>query len=148
RVWGYDIKPRLFYEMERLGVRIYNRTVITSLLTEGGRQGARVVGATGVNMRTGEFYVFKSKATIVASGGGGRLFSFAPEVTAAGSMSNMNGAGVGHAIGWNAGAEFVLMEQTTPGRLTGFGYAPYSMGNTSNTYHGTSIVDANNKEVP
>jgi len=148
RVWGYDIKPRLFYEMQRLGVRIYNRTVITSLLTEGGRQGARVVGAAGVNMRTGEFYVFESKATIVASGGGGRLFSFAPEVTAAGSMSNMNGAGVGHAIGWNAGAEFVLMEQTTPGRLAGFGYAPYSMGNTSNTYHGTSIVDANGKEVP
>src|SRR5208337_3026214 len=86
--------------------------------------------------------------TIAASGGGGRLFSFAPEVTAAASMSNMNGAGVGHAIGWDAGAEFVLMEQTGPGRLTGFGYAPYSMGNTSNTYHGTSIVDANGKEVP
>ncbi len=148
RVWGYDIKPRLFYEMKRLGVEIYNRTVITSLLTEGGRQGTRVVGATGINMRTGEFYVFKSKATIVASGGGGRLFSFAPEVTAASSMSNMNGAGVGHAIGWNAGAEFVLMEQTGPGRLNGFGYAPYSMGGTSNTYHGTSIVDANGKEVP
>ncbi len=148
RIWGYDIKPRLFYEMKRLGVEIYNRTVVTSLLTEGGRQGARVVGATGVNMRTGEFYLFKSKATIVASGGGNRLFSFAPEVTAAGSMGNMNGAGVGHAIGWKAGAEFVLMEQTSPGRLNGFGYAPYSMGNTSNTYHGTSIVDAHGKEVP
>jgi pyruvate,water dikinase len=33
--------------------------VITSLLTEGGKQGGRVVGATGVNTRTGEFYVFK-----------------------------------------------------------------------------------------
>ncbi len=32
--------------------------------------------------------------------------------------------------------------------LTGFGYAPYSMGNASNTYHGTPIVDANGKEVP
>lgn len=148
RIWGYDIKPRLYYEMKRLGVEIYNRTVVTSLLTEGGKQGAKVVGATGVNSRTGEFYVFKSKATIVATGGGGRLFSFAPEVTAAGSMGNMNGAGLGHAIGWNAGAEFVLMEQTGPGRLNGFGYAPYSMANTSNTYHGTSIVDANGKEVP
>ena len=148
RIWGFDIKPRLFYEMKRLGVEIYNRTVVTGLLTEGGRQGGRVVGATGVNMRTGEFYVFQSKATIVAAGGGGRLFSFAPEVTAAGSMNNMNAAGVGHAIGWDAGAEFVLMEQTGPGRLNGFGYAPYSMGTTSNTYHGTSIVDANGKEVP
>jgi len=99
-------------------------------------------------MRTGEFYIFKSKATIIASGGGGRLFSFAPEMTAAGAMSTMNTAGTGHAIGWDAGAEFVQMEQTAPGRLSGYGYAPYSMGNTSNTYHGTSIVDANGKEVP
>jgi succinate dehydrogenase/fumarate reductase flavoprotein subunit len=148
RVWGYNIKPCLYKEMKRLGVGIYNRVVITSLLTEGGKQGGRVVGATGVNTRTGEFYVFKSKATIVASGGAGRLFSFAPEVTAAGSMANMNSAGIGHAIGWDAGAEFVLMEQTGPGRLAGYGYAPYSMGNASNTYHGTPIVDANGKEVP
>jgi len=147
RIWGYNIKPCLYEEMKRLDVRIFNRVVVTSLLTEGGRQGTRVVGATGINSRTGEFYVFKSKATIVATGGAGRLFTFAPELTAAGSMHNMNSAGVGHAIGWNAGAEFVLMEQTVPGRLTGFGYAPYSMGNTSNTYHGTPIVDANGKEV-
>ncbi len=148
RIWGYNIKPCLYKEMKRLGVQVQNRMVVTSLLTDGGRQGARVVGATGINSRTGEFYVFKSKATVAATGGAGRLFTFAPELTAAGSMHNMNSAGVGHAIGWNAGAEFVLMEQTIPGRLTGFNYAPYSMGNTSNTYHGTSIVDANGKEVP
>jgi succinate dehydrogenase/fumarate reductase flavoprotein subunit len=148
RIWGYNLKQCLYYEMKRLGIGMYNRTVVTSLLTEGARQGGRVVGATGVNMRTGEFYIFKSKATIIASGGGGRLFSFAPEMTAAGAMSTMNSAGTGHAVGWDAGAEFVLMEQTGPGRLSGFGYAPYSMGNTSNTYHGTSIVDANGKEVP
>ncbi len=148
RLWGYNLKQCLYYEMKRLGVEMYNRTVVTSLLTEGGRQGGRVVGATGVNMRTGEFYVFRSKATIIASGGGGRLYSFAPELTAASSMSTMNSAGTGHAIGWDAGAEFVLMEQTGPGRLSGFGYAPYSMGNAHNTYHGVSIVDANGKEVP
>jgi succinate dehydrogenase/fumarate reductase flavoprotein subunit len=63
-------------------------------------------------------------------------------------MGNMNGSGSGHAIGWKAGAEFVLMEQTGPAPLSGYGYAPYSMGNASNTYHGTSVVDANGKEVP
>jgi succinate dehydrogenase/fumarate reductase flavoprotein subunit len=149
RIWGYNIKPCLYYEMKRLGVQIYNRTLVTSLLTEGGRPGARVIGATGINSRTGEFYVFRSKGTVVATGGSRlRLFSFAPEMTAAGSMGNMNGSGGGHAIGWNAGAEFVLMEQTVPGRLNGFGYAPYSMGNASNTYHGAPVVDANGKEVP
>lgn len=148
RVWGFDIKPRIYQEAQRLGVQIYNRTLVTSLLTERGRQGARVVGATGVNSRTGEFYIFKSKATIIASGGGSRLFSFAPEMTAGGSMGNMNASGGGHAIGWKAGAEFALMEQTGPARLAGFGYAPYSMGGAHNTWHGVSIVDADGKEVP
>ncbi|MDE3110984.1 MAG: FAD-binding protein, partial [Acidobacteriota bacterium] len=148
RIWGFNLKQCLYYEMKRLRVGIFNRTVVTSLLTEGGRQGSRVIGATGVNMRTGEFYVFKSKATIIASGGAGRLFCFAPEITASAAMSTMNSCGTGHAIGWEAGAEFVQMEQSAPGRLSGFGYAPYSMGNTSNTYHGTSIVDAEGKEVP
>ena len=51
--------------MKRLGVRIYDRVMATSLLTEGGKQGARVVGATGLDTRTGEFYVFRAKAVIL-----------------------------------------------------------------------------------
>jgi len=148
RVWGYNVKPVIYNEAKRLGVNIQNRICITSLLTEGGKQGARVVGATGVNTRTGEFFVFKSKATIIATGGAGRLFQFVPELTASASMSDMSSAGVGHAIGWKAGAEFVNMERTGPNTLSGFGYAPYSMGNSSNTYHGVPIIDANGKEVP
>jgi succinate dehydrogenase/fumarate reductase flavoprotein subunit len=148
RVWGFDLKPRLYAEMKRLRVKICDRTVVTSLLTEQGRQGTKVVGATGVNMRTGEFYAFKSKATIIAGGGGRRLFLFAPELTAAGSMGNLNSSGAAHAIGWQAGAEFVLMEQTAQDVTPGFGYAPYSMGNAHNSWHGVSIIDADGKEVP
>lgn len=48
----------------RLRIPLCNRIQITSLLTEGGKPGTRVVGAVGVNVRTGEFYVFKAKATI------------------------------------------------------------------------------------
>jgi succinate dehydrogenase/fumarate reductase flavoprotein subunit len=148
RVWGYNIKPKVYEEAKRLGVAIYNRIMVTSLLTEGGRQGGRVVGATGVNARTGEFYVFKAKATVIATGGAGRLGTFAPEITASGSMGDMNSAGVGQALGWNAGAEFACMEQSGANRLSGFAYAPYSMGGAHNTYHGTPIVDADGKEVP
>jgi len=148
RIWGYNIKPKIYEEMKRLGVDVHNRMATTSLLTEGGKQGARVVGATAVDAHTGEFYVFRAKATVIATGGAGRLNLFAPEITASSSMSDMNSAGVGQAIGWNAGAEFVCMDQSGQNRLSGFGYAPYSMGGTSNTYHGTPIVDADGKEVP
>jgi succinate dehydrogenase/fumarate reductase flavoprotein subunit len=148
RVWGYDIKVRAYEEAVRLGVKLYNRMMPTSLLTEGGRQGGRVVGCTAVNTRTGEFYNLRAKATVICTGGAGRLFDFSPEVTTSSSMNNLNASGTGEAIGWKAGAEFVCMEKTAPGRLSGYGYAPYSMGNAHNTFHGTPIVDADGKEVP
>lgn len=50
-------------EAERLGARVINRTVITDLLTKDGR----VVGAVGVNRRTGEFLVARAKAVVLAT---------------------------------------------------------------------------------
>ena len=58
RVWGHNVKDSLYKEARRLGVQIHDHVFISSLLTAGGKQGARLVGATGVNSRTGEFYVF------------------------------------------------------------------------------------------
>ena len=61
---GRDIKKRLTEQCLKRGVKIFNRVAGTGLLTN--RE--RVVGATGVNMRTGEFHVFKAKAVIMATG--------------------------------------------------------------------------------
>ena len=145
RVYGYNVKPLLYREVRRLGVDVYDRVSVTSLLTEGGRQGARVIGATGVNVRTGEFMVFRAKATLIATGLPGRLWWFSTELRSA--FRDMNNAGDGAAIAWNAGAEFAKMEQsyTDSGALS---YIAYAMGNTHNTWYGTPIVDANGKEVP
>jgi succinate dehydrogenase/fumarate reductase flavoprotein subunit len=148
RVWGWNIKVKVYEEAKRIGVNIYNRMMPTSLLTAGGKQGSRVVGATAVSARTGEFYIFKAKATVIATGGSGRLTFFAPEITASSSMNDINSAGVGQSLGWNAGAEFVSADASGHNRLSGLGYAPYSMGGTHNTYHGTPIVDADGKEIP
>jgi succinate dehydrogenase/fumarate reductase flavoprotein subunit len=148
RVWGWDIKQKLYEEARRVGVYIFNRVMPTALLTDEGQRGSRVIGATAINTRNGEFYVFRAKATIICTGGAGRLFLFDPEMTASGSMSDLNSAGVGQSLGWNAGAEFVCMEGSGPARLSGYAYAPYSMANAHNTYHGAPIVDADGKEVP
>ncbi|MBW2139239.1 MAG: hypothetical protein JRH06_17030 [Deltaproteobacteria bacterium] len=53
--------------MKKLGVSLYERIMATSLLNEGGEQGARIAGATGVHLRTGEFYIFKAKAVILST---------------------------------------------------------------------------------
>ena len=61
---GRDIKKRLTEQCLKRGVEIYNRVAGTGLLTNGDK----IVGATGIHMRTGEFYVFQAKAVIMATG--------------------------------------------------------------------------------
>jgi len=148
RVYGHNMKPCLYNEMKRLGVEIYDRVMATSLLTEGGKQGTRVIGATGVNMRTGEFYIFKAKATAITMARPGRLWVFSTELNGcASNFTDLNNTGEGLAIGWNAGAEFATMVQagSTSG---GFAYVQLGVGYPDNTWKGCSIVDANGKEVP
>lgn len=147
RIYGARIKPCVDREMKRLGVHVENRICITAFLTENGKQGARVIGALGVNSRTGEFYIFKAKAVVVATGGASRVWNFAPEITESNSMMDLNLAGLGWVAGIKAGAEFCMMDHVIRDIKPGFGYAPYSMGNTGNTYYGTKIVDADGKEV-
>ena len=54
----------MYRRCKDLGVKILGRMMVTSILTEGGRIGARAVGATAFNARTGEFVVLKGKAVI------------------------------------------------------------------------------------
>jgi len=148
RVMGHNMKPSLAKEMERLGVKIYNRVMATSLLTEGGKQGGRVVGATGVDVRTGEFYIFKAKATILCIPGATRLWIFSTELMGAASIFNFPlNTGEGLSTAWKAGAELAMCTRT----LTdsgGFKFLDYGMGNVDHTWHACTIVDANGKEVP
>lgn len=150
RIWGNNVKPMLHRKLrsKKFKVEIFDRTMITSLLNEGGRQGARVVGATGVNNRTGMFYIFKAKSTITCAGHPERLWSFHSEHQGMGSVFfDPNLTGDGYAIGWRAGAEFTMMEKSIPDS-GGLGYTPYGVGNTDNTWYPCSLVDAEGKEVP
>jgi succinate dehydrogenase/fumarate reductase flavoprotein subunit len=77
-------------------VKVLDRVLITDLITTDGN----VNGAVGFNTRTGEFYLFKSGAVVVAAGGfsGGGL----------GNWPSFTGDGV--AMGARAGAELRHME--------------------------------------
>ena len=77
---GANIKVVMYNELKRLGVVICDRVMATSLLTEGGKPGTRVIGATGVNVRTGEFNVFKAKATVLCTADVLRLWLFNTEL--------------------------------------------------------------------
>ncbi len=145
---GANVKPALYHELRRRGVAIYDRVMATSLLTEGGKPGARVIGATGINVRTGEFYIFAAKATILATAQPVGLWVFSTELQgAAARFMDPNNSGDGHAMAWRAGAEFSLMEMSIP-TAGGFSYPPYGTGNAHNTWFACTIVDARGKEIP
>lgn len=145
RVFGYNVKPCLYKELKHLGVDIFDRVMVTALLTGQGDSGTRVVGALGLNTRTGEFVIVKAKATILSTGLPGRIWLFSTENRPAFRDPNLTGEGV--AIAWQAGAEFARLEETYPD-ASPLSYVPYGVGNAHNTWHGCSIVDANGKEVP
>ncbi len=148
---GAQMKPLLKAECERLGVQLFQFMIITSLLNEGGKPGNRIIGATAVNARTGEFYVFNAKAVIIATGESPALWVFNTELNGSASyFFDPNETGEGQAIGLRAGAQFTNMEGNTGwfNSAGGFARPPYGTGDMHNTWYACPIVDAQGKRVP
>jgi succinate dehydrogenase/fumarate reductase flavoprotein subunit len=150
-IWGTTLKKALYDECKRLGAGIYDRVTFTSLLTEGGEQGARVVGATGLNVRTGEFFIFKAKAIIMCTGGESRLWMFSSEHRSLYSEKPPQIVGEGYAAAWRAGAEFSLFEKSASlntGGLVGLDIVHYLGGFWEAEWRPCTMVDATGKEIP
>jgi succinate dehydrogenase/fumarate reductase flavoprotein subunit len=102
------IRPLREYAL-KIGVRFADRILITRLLESEGR----LVGATGI-MWAGEFIIFESSCTILATGGFAQVFQF-----------NNNAAGItgdGQSLAYEIGAplkdmEFVQFYPTALGRF-------------------------------
>lgn len=147
RLFGGKLKPALYKEMKRLGIKIYDRVMSTSLLTENGKHAGRVIGVTAVNVRTGRFYTFNAKATLLATAKPLRLWEFGTEnVGSYSAHDDPNCAGDGDVMAWRAGAKLMMMERTMPssGNLR---YPAYATGNATNTWYPASLVDSDGKEV-
>jgi succinate dehydrogenase/fumarate reductase flavoprotein subunit len=149
RVWGYGFKPALKKECERLGVKIYDRFMVTGLLNEGGIQGARVVGATAINNRTGEFMVFRAKATILCTARNQAIWVFSTETTGIQTFRPRTVSGDGTAMAWRAGAVLTMMERSASGLSMGSGYSyPHYAHAGSPSWENVPLVDANGKKLP
>ena len=137
---GRDIKKRLTEQCIKRGVEILNRVSGTGLLTKGGR----VIGATGVNMRTGEFHVLKAKAVIIATGmDQHRLFK-----SQSGDWFNSQSppyiTGDGEAMAIRAGAEVFILP---PGKTSHNGFQYWrnicrSSPTATTSYPAGRIVDS------
>ena len=149
RVFGAAVKPALYKELKRQGVGIFDRVIVTGLLTEGGEPGGRVLGAMGVNMHTGEFYLFRAKATVISTAKPTGLWAFSTELKGMGTLLEPNHTAESFAMMWDAGVDFTMMEASiTNMQSGGFSHLPYSTGNSHNTWYACNLVDADGKEIP
>jgi len=102
---GREMVHILKMQVVKRNIEVIEDTMITDLLTNEGK----CVGAVGIDLRTGEFVVFRAKAVILATGGGMRAW---PLTTAPDELT-----GDGYAAAYRAGCELVDMEfpQFMPG---------------------------------
>jgi adenylylsulfate reductase, subunit A len=72
-IHGESYKPIVAEAARKAATEVYNRIMVTHLLMDK-KDRKRVAGAVGFNVRTGDFYVFRAKAVIVAAGGASHIF--------------------------------------------------------------------------
>lgn len=106
---GSDLKMRLGTAVRKAGIRAFDRTMATSVITKDGT----AIGATAVNVRTGKFLVFKAKAVLLSTGGAARIYPY-PWTTFPNNLfytiTSATLDGGGHIAALNAGAKLYSME--------------------------------------
>lgn len=146
---GHYIKPVLYDNLKKEGAKLYERVMFTKLLTEKGLRGKRVVGAMGVNMQTGEIYVFCAKAVVLATGPMTGNWIASTELTGNSYRWDPNNSGEGLSAAWEAGAELTNMSKAGSTRGgTPFAWPRFGVGNPDNTWNPCTLVDNNGKVIP
>ncbi len=127
---GFQLMSVVRGEVLRRGVRVVERVMAYRLLTSDGESptGGRVIGAAGVNIRNGTFYVFKAKATVIATG----CMSSISHKSNAASLS-----GDGNAMAFEVGCEFRNMD------LSHFSYYPMGL----NSAPGANIINSGGSKL-
>ena len=95
---GHEMMITLMERLAHTPVRVCHEVAAFDLLISEGR----VIGALGLD-RKGRLYTFLADATVLATGGGTRVYDI--------STNSTSGTGDGYAMGWRAGAELIDMEQ-------------------------------------
>jgi succinate dehydrogenase/fumarate reductase flavoprotein subunit len=109
---GSDLKVKLGTAVRKKRVRVLDRTMLTSIVTKDGK----AIGATALNVRTGEFLFLKAKVLLLATGSMTRLYPYPwapfPNRLFYTLMSPVLDGG-GHIGALNVGAKLYCMEMCT-----------------------------------
>ncbi len=102
---GKRLKPCLGKAVRKLGCTVLDKVMMLELIT---RQGS-VCGALGFHIRTGDFFVIRSKATIVSTGNTNRLYEN-PRINPFNTWLCPFDTGDGQVMAFNSGAALTNME--------------------------------------
>ena len=150
RIWGSTFKPALYKELKRLGVRLFERTEATALLTCEACGSKTGCGAVCMDVHTGKLVVISSRSTVLAMSRPARIWLFDADQVGLCEFRPPQSIGSGHAMGWRAGIEFTMMEKSVKAEFSAAGrsFPPYSAGNNHNTWYAATMVDARGVEIP
>lgn len=95
---GLEMIRTLQDKVVHMAAEIFMEMTITHLF----KSGSRIAGALAYSRVTGEFHLFKAKAIVLATGGGGKSFAI--------TSNSWEYSGDGQALAWRAGAELLDME--------------------------------------
>ena len=98
-IHGESYKPIVAEAAKKSADKVFNRICVTHLLMDDSKEN-RVAGAVGVNVRTGDYHVFKSKTVICGAGGASNIFK---------PRSVGEGAGRTWYAPWSSGSAYGLM---------------------------------------
>jgi succinate dehydrogenase/fumarate reductase flavoprotein subunit len=128
-----EVLPFLRSKAIKSGAKIMDRIMITDLL----KQDGRIVGAVGFHTQTGDFHVFKSKATVLCTGTGTLgLDEQHP------GLSTYDG----EALAYRAGAEVSGKEFTISG-LGAYSYAGTGYGIYGDRKEGNAKISLEGKKI-
>lgn len=147
---GHFLKPVLYRGLRNEpNVQLFERCMVTRVLTQGGKRGAPIVGATGFSLETGEFYVFHCKTVINTCGYACTLWTYSTEITGNSYRWDPNEIGEGLAMSWLAGADIFGMYKNGHHRASHpMAWPRFGVGNPTNTWFPCTMVDNNGKELP
>ncbi len=97
---GIEIVGRLHDQLFARKINLLDETRAVELVYD--RSGQQLAGALLLHLRTGEFTLARAKVTLLATGGGPRMYKF--------SAPSLEKSGDGYAMAYRAGCELVDME--------------------------------------
>jgi len=96
---GHEVMHTLTQELRKREIHIIDEVFATSLL----RDHSHIAGVTIVDIRTGNFKIFRAPSIVMAAGGAGRIYHITTNAQA--------DVGSGYAMAYKCGVELVDMEQ-------------------------------------